>query len=644
MSHLDTAEKYDYILIGAGGSGAVFARRFTDLYMNSLLVLEMGKNHAGDERVANAANLFVADSSSDITEEYLTQRDPNISNLRTDVSQGRGWGGSTAHYYMYAIRPSQGYLSAIEPIMGISPLTWNSHFQSLERYIPRPGGAINSSRGTDGPMIVTQLPIGGTNFNMTRVDSTGVVNDLVPDGLGSYIASTFGVTALTFPNDDYNAVSSPASFITNRYQVFAADAGSKYIRQDAGSKFLIDSVVTPEGVGVGDHCNLRIIDNTKVTQIHFKPVKNRHHDKPYHCNQKVRPYAVDAWVDNKCCSFYARCGVILAAGAIETPALLQRSGIGPCSILDPLCIERKVINEHVGRHGLTHGSFQATYWIEETPFETSNPDIGAIESLVSLNGMFPDPVLSTNLPSNIYPPGYTPERSFQLLGSGVGPGPNNKWVSSFYYFNMLPRTEGRVEIVSKDAFTRPNIYLPIFATNEERQSAINTFRGIATSVQDFVDSYNASYDPDLLVTWPSGNPNTLTDAELYSVISHSSIKAHLSGTARMGTLGNSVVGRDFQVHNTCGLYVIDLSVLPLIPDANTAYMAMALGLEFANRLSGKCIRRKCKISSCRVILCGDCESSPCRCYMKKCRVVNCKYCAKGSREHKEKCKTGCCKH
>jgi hypothetical protein len=102
---------------------------------------------------------------------------------------------------------------------------------------------------------------------------------------------------------------------------------------------------------------------------------------------------------------------------VETPALLQRSGVGPASILDPLCIKKQVVNEHVGRHALTHGGFQITYWVEETSFNPAAPDSGAIESLTSLNAMIPNDILTSGLHTYAYPIGYAPERAIQILST-----------------------------------------------------------------------------------------------------------------------------------------------------------------------------------------------------------------------------------
>jgi choline dehydrogenase-like flavoprotein len=627
-------DKWDTIIVGAGGSGAVLASQLTKLCIDNILVLEMGKNHGNDILVTDASRLFTADSRPDITEEFLTQRDPNIGGARTNVGIGRGWGGSTANYYMYAIRPSQTYLTQISVMMNISVEILNGYFQSIERYVPRPGGIIDPSRGTNGPVIVTQLPLGSTVFNAGRVDIVNVANDLFPmsNGIGDLLSLFYGVTPLEFPNNDYNATSSPQNFLVNMYQSFISDTSSQFVRQEVGTNFLTNDIVTPNGLGVNGH-NIRIIDRTRVTKIRLRKVDARCKDEYCTCGDKVRPYAVDAWVDNTCCTFFLRRNLILAAGAIETPALLQRSGIGPASILDPLCIKKEVVNEHVGRHALTHPGFRFTYWIEEDLNDRMGPDYAAMESLLSLNGMLPNVTLSTNLPTSIYPTGYTPQRAVQLLSSSGGPGPDLKWTCSFSWFNMLPRNEGRIEIVAKDAFTKPNIFLDIFTTDEERMAAIQDVRDIAGRVTEYVVAYNSINVPNLLVTWPYGDPATLTDAVIYNIyIAPNVIKKHITGTARMGSMGNGVIDTDFQVFGTHNLYITDLSVLPLIPDANTEWMAMVLGMHLAERLSEKCKKRVYTHKSlncytpCRIVICNRCNIEPCHCqqdcYVKQ--FVECK--------------------
>jgi hypothetical protein len=349
----------------------------------------------------------------------------------------------------------------------------------------------------------------------------------------------------------------------------------------------------------------------------------------------------------KCCTFHAKCGVILAAGPFETPALLQRSGIGPASVLDQLCITKIITNEHVGRHLVGHYGCNIDFWLQFAP--PTIPDPAQIESNLSLIAELPDLSLTTNLPTTIYPSSYVPSRAKQLFGSIDGSAPDGRYAVNIEYWSNLPRTEGSVEIVSLDAFTKPAINMPAFATVEERTALINTYKQIATELTTYVANYNAANPPTLSLSWPDKDPLTATDAEILNMGLQNAIKVHPSGTARMAQVGFGVVDGSFQVYGTCGLYVVDVSVLPIIPDADTPFTSMALGMYFAETLALSCKRRRCdpnapdSYSLCRIITCCDCGTDPCVCDNKKgCNIKTFNKCDSDNVCCKSPCEDGNC--
>lgn len=619
---VDCNRKYDYIIVGAGGSGAVLARTLLDRCLVSVLVLEMGRNNNNNPIVYDATNVKQAETSPVTAEEYLTQRDPNVLNTQSIVSQGRGWGGTTAQDDMMAIRPSQTYLRQIESMTGIPLALMNSYFKRIERYIPRPGSNLDSSRGTEGPMDVTQLALGSTPYSLQRLDSAAVINAVAPasNGFIELMGVANAVPALQFPADDYNAIVSPEAFVGAHQQAFVSDMGNRWVRQQTGSKYLTNTIVYPNGKGSSNY-DITIIDRAKVTKINFSPVNAKCTKAGCTCSNHVRPTSVDAWVDLKCCTFYANCGVILTAGPFENPALLQRSGIGPSSVLDQLCINKIITNEHVGRHLVGHYGSVIDFWLQFSP--PTIPDPAQVESNLSLIAELPDAFLTTSLPSSIYPSSYVPTRAKQMLGTTDGTAPNGRYAVEIDYWSNLPRTEGSVEIIAADAFSKPNINMPAFATAEERSALVATWRQVATQLNNYVAAYNGSHPPTLSLTWPYRDPMTSTDEEILQTGLENVIKIHPCSTCRMASVGFGVVDTSFQVYGTCGLYVADISVLPIIPDADPSWTTMVIGMHFAETIALNCNRRRCDPNSpdsyslCRTITCCDCGSDPCTCRDKK---------------------------
>lgn len=654
MDDLSKMTKWDIIVVGAGGSGAALAKTLSGLVNNSILVLEMGKNHFNDTRVTNSTQDQVARSVPDVTNDYLTARDSNLYNKQSDIKYGRGWGGSTANSYMYAIRPSQGYLNQLATITGVPLTTINGYFSAVETFIPQSGLTPDSSRGTTGPMAVTQMVQGANPINWINTATTSTANDNTDaDSIISLLGTSTTTPVLAPGADDYNSTAAAAAFLSSRYQLFSEYAAGNWSRQYTGAAYLGRDIVNPNGESTSpDYC-FRVIDRTKVTKIHFKNVRTNCTHKYCNCSSRVRPHAVDAWVDNSCVTFNARYAVILAAGSVETPALLQRSGVGPSAVLDGLCIKKVITNDNVGANALTQAGFNLEYEI----FNTNATATSVIEAQLSILGELLNSTLTTGIPSTIYPSGYVPARAQEILSQGYSTAPssvvannNPRYLVNVQGYNLVPWAAGNVNIVAHDAFTPPAVNVPSFSATQEQTAIANLFVNIVNSIKAYVVAYNtANPATPIQINWPDvlpqavmAPPNTplvigangsgvgnVTVEEIMKYISDNNLKSRLVGTAKMGVNGGGVVGDDFQVFGTCGLYVADLSILPIMPDADPEWMEIVIGLMFANKLalcSTSWISRRTVqgngYSLSRFVICKSCNSEPCCCTRRGAIIIN----------------------
>lgn len=653
MDDLSRMTKWDIIVVGAGGSGAALAKTLSNLVDNSILVLEMGKNHFNDARVINASQDQVSTSVPDITVDYMTARDPNMYNKQSDIKYGRGWGGSTANSYMYAIKPSQAYLSQLSDITGIPLPTLNGYYSEIETFIPQSGLTPDGSRGKTGPMTISQMVSGANPINWINTPVTNTANNTANvDSLISLLGAATSTTVLSPGSDDYNSSVASPDFLASRYQLFAELTGGNWVRQYTGGAYLGYDLVNPNGISINpEHC-FRIIDRTRVTKIIFKPVKTKCAHKFCNCSNRVRPHAVEAWVDNTCVTFYARYAVVLAAGSIETPALLQRSGVGPSVVLDSLCIPKVITNDNVGSNALVQAGFNLEYEIMNS--EGTNTSIN--EAQLSILGAIENATLTTGIPSSIYPSGYTPVRAQEILSYGYMNGPSStisdesaRYLANIIGLNLVPWTSGSVRIVAHDAFTPPAVSVPSFATTQEQTAIAQLFVNIVNALKDYVDAYNiANPTTPLQINWPDSIPQAVmapgatlvigangsdlgnvTVEEILKYIADHGIKSRLVGTARMGASGVGVVNNDFLVYGTCGLYIADLSVLPIMPDADLEWTEIMVGLMFAYSLYTSSLSWICRrttsetlYSLSRVVICNTCCSTPCSCSRKGATVVN----------------------
>lgn len=565
-----STNKFDYIVVGAGAAGAVIASILSYGGRFSVLLIEQGYNHNADPRVTDATNLFVADSEPDITDVYLTSRDPGLNFSRGEITRGRGWGGSTSHNYLYAARPTQTYLEGLETLFGpkFSLTNSNEIFKCLEHYFPQPNSPIDSSRGTTGPLVISQLPEGRTNFALGSTPVFSSINNQTgATGLAFQLGQAFqGVTAgfiateLIPPNDDYNSISAPETNINVRQQNFVRINGDSFIRTFTGTSYLHAGIVN-QFDGAGNCRRLMIASGTRVMEVIIQPVQQAN---------KFYVTGIKALVGDECCTFAANCGVIISAGIIDSPALLMRSGIGPHDVLKKACVCPIIPNENVGRHLIMHigPNWHLTSTIPST--YASNPSITGFVNIPNvLVSIYPPP----------YPPEYDPQRMYSLFVSGGAPsGVTGIFNVDIMSWNAVPKSEGNVSIVSKDIFTDPLINLNAYSHPDDRILAREFSRRLANAI-------NATIVAGAPLAWRGLDPSILPDSVLDAVISSDSTVAHGCGTCRMSSNPwSGVVDPDFKVFGTTNLYVCDMSIFPYHPDANPALAAMLIGYKLSNQL------------------------------------------------------------
>lgn len=585
-------DKFDFIIIGAGTSGSIITRILSDKTVNSILLLECGPNQIDNRNVTDPAAYLNVQSDHDATFDYTTNIDPNIGYKKTIVSSGIGFGGHTCSNNMMAIKPSDTYLTELEKQTGIQASLLKIYMNSIEKYVTQPDTIPTANRGDSGPLTVTQLPTGNSFYNFSPLAQTPDINNIYP----GMLASIYSVDNIP-PSGDYNQ---SELFVANRYQLFAKQTINRWFRQDAGAQFL-NTIIFPNGTGIpittlGEiyKRNLRVYDRAKVTKIFFKPIKTDCVEEGCDCHKKVKPYAVETLIDNHLVSFEARRGVIICCGAIETPLLLERSGIGSSRILDALSVNPVIYNDNVGNNLSGHyGAYMDV--------KLSVPN----ENNLSLVSMLPgDAISSRERIYQLYAYNFMSKLRFELIQLSGGT------VSGSIHSNT---------VLGKESYTQPQISYPILTQDVDRIRLALGFINLSSALNDYITEYTTNIGP-ITAEWDYGDPLVLTDEQLLSVISGNNIKCNFTGTARMGAPGYGVVDANFQVYGTCGLYIVDSSVLPITPDSQSEWLVMALGMYFAENVVNCCKLRNLQSSipkevfmKERIVSCRKCGTGVCKC-------------------------------
>ncbi len=514
------AKEYDYIIVGNGTAGAVLARKLSNNKKHSVLVLEAGKNLSDDPIVLNPNPFSVINDLSYNPKYAVTYPVPLATLLQTTTySEGRMWGGCSAHNYVQAVRGTPAIYDGWAVASADSRWTYNNLLplmKELETYTPNGTSIDYFERGTSGPLYVSQAP---------PVDLDPFVNACI-------------VATGTSIVPDYNAPPSGNIGFSAQQQFVTPPFGSpSSIRSFSINAYLPPSVVTHEGKGRHGR-KLLIESNAIVSRVLFR--RNKAVGVEYALSPDSGEFL----------TAYAKKKVILCAGAIHTPAILERSGIGDSDILSPLGVPVLVDNKNVGANLINQYGAQAVI--------LGNVTVSAM-GFTDASPYFPN----------------DGERRLQFI-----PGRANG-VIPLTMFMVEPKSRGYLHIVSRNPFTDPLINFNMYSDGPVTQpgsdanlvvSALKIAKSIATQFGSVVVS----------------PPNYSSDAALLNSAKNNpvaTVSAHITGTTRMGTsINDGVVDGSLHVFGVKNLMICDLGAIPVTADGNTAYSVFVLALKAAEIL------------------------------------------------------------
>ena len=268
----------------------------------------------------------------------------------------------------------------------------------------------------------------------------------------------------------------------------------------------------------------------------------------------------------------ARREVVLAAGAIGSPQLLQLSGIGPGALLQVHGIPVVHPLPGVGENLHDHLQVRMMYKVRHvrTLNERANSLVGkalmGLEYLLFRTGPLTMPPsqlgafaksdpgqASANIEWHVQP------LSLDKFGDPLHPFP----AITPSVCNLRPTSRGHVRIASPDPHAHPAISVNYLATPEDQRVAID---GMRFTRRIMAARALARYEPE---EWKPG-PAVASDADLLRAAGNLGTTIfHPVGTCRMGPDPLAVVDDRLRVHGLAGLRVVDASVMPRITSGNT---------------------------------------------------------------------------
>lgn len=527
---------YDYIIIGAGSAGCVLADRLSADGRYTVCLLEAGGT---DRRFwvtvpLGYGKLFY---NKAVNWCYTTEPSKGLGGRPDFWPRGKLLGGSSSINAMVYIRGQQqdfdGWAEAGNP-----GWDWDSVlpiFKEMETY----DGGANHFRGDKGPLHVS------------RAD-----RDAHPLCAAYFEAGQ----ALGLPlNEDFNG---PSQEGVGFYQVTTRKG-----RRHSSAKAFLRPAMGRKNLTVLTRAQAKriLFDGKRATGVVFQQAGQ---EKTLHAGREV----------------------IVSAGAINSPQLLQLSGVGPADLLRKHGIDPVLDQPQVGANLQDHQGLNITFkariptlntilrpwwgklWVGIRYLLTQSGPLS--RSINQAGGFFrTDP--SRNRPNmQLY------LQAFSTLQPRLGerplltPDPFPGF--SLGLSNCHPRSRGYLEITSNDPFAPPRIVANPFEDEEDMQEMLQGVKFVRQLAQH--PALAALIEEEIVP-----GPQCQSDEDLIEDIrQRGGTVFHPSGTCRMGPdPAAAVVDSRLRVHGLQGLRVIDLSIYPTIISGNTNASAMMIGAKGA---------------------------------------------------------------
>lgn len=524
-------EQFDYVIIGGGSAGCVLANRLTASGKHAVCLIEAG---GADNHLYVTMPLGYGRAVGDPRFDwcYKSEPEPGLNGRRIAVPRGKVLGGSSSINAMAYVR---GHRADFDHWRELGNVGWAWSdivrcYQRIEDY----DGASDDNRFKGGMMPVRRA-------GHVHLLSRKIIEASIEAGLP--------------PTEDYNALEPEGIAIAqiNASRGRRASSAAAYLRPARARS------------------NLKVMTNTRALKLMF---------------QGRRATGVLAERDGAVMTLRSRAEVILSAGAINSPMLLELSGVGQAERLSGLGVDVVCALPGVGENLQDH--YFSGVRMRVKGCKSLNEEIRFPKLVVNAlrYALFRDGLFGTTLSQLTGYARVSPDAEradIQFFGSASSMravtrpsrqemkiAPDARPGASLGCYVCRPASRGSTHLASNSAYAAPRIVANHLTHAQDQEIMVKGLRLCRVILQQ------PALEPFRQAILSPGAEILNDEALLEFARAAGGSAYHIVGTCRMGRGRQAVVDERLRVHGVEGLRVVDSSIMPTLVSANTHAAAVAI--------------------------------------------------------------------
>ncbi len=533
-------DRYDYVIIGAGSAGCVLANRLTEDGQTKVLLLEAGgKDNSILVKMPAGVGSLIGKAGT-YNWGFWTEPEPNLEDRKLWWPRGKGWGGSSSINGMIYIR---GHARDYDQWrqMGLQGWSYRDVLPYFKRSESLEGGG-DAWHGGEGPLKVSKASSPNPIYKAT-VEAGREAGHPVTSDFNGFQQEGWGPYQLTVHDGQ---------------------------RWSAARGYLHPALARPNLTCVtGARTSRMVIENGRATGVEYIDAKSGQ-KRVVHADKEV----------------------LLSAGAVQSPHILQLSGIGDPEELAKFGVPVVKALKGVGANLQDHLDVTMS-WECPQPITAYSLRKGLLKTLaIGMNyaffgkGLGRQQFLESGAFLKSRPDLDRPDLQIHTVLAIMqdhGKVAVAKDGFTFHVCQLRPESRGRVGLRSANPLDDPAIFANYLATEEDRRAlreGVRMMRKVAS--QPALAAYRSEE------LFPGKDVETDEQIDAW-IRAHAETIYHPVGTCKMGAAGDemAVVDAELKVRGVEGLRVIDASVMPTLVGGNTNAPTIMIAEKAADMIRGR---------------------------------------------------------